>query len=132
VSALYPFGYGLSYTSFEFRDLRLEKQVIRAGESTAVLVDVRNAGERPGDEVVQMYVRDRVSSVTRPVRELKGFRKIHLGPGESATVSLPIGPDELSFTNIRKEWVVEPGEFDVLVGNSSREQDLTSVVLNVV
>ena len=132
VSALYPFGYGLSYTSFEFRNLRLEKQVIRAGESTAVLVDVRNAGERPGDEVVQMYVRDRVSSVTRPVRELKGFRKIHLGPGESATVSLPIGPDELSFTNIRKEWVVEPGEFDIHVGNSSREHDLTSVVLKVV
>ncbi len=132
VSPLYPFGYGLSYTSFEFRNVRLEKQLIRAGESTSVLVDVRNAGKRAGDEVVQVYIRDRVSSVTRPVRELKGFRKIHLGPGESVTVSLPVGPGELSFTNIRKEWVVEPGEFDVMVGNSSREQDLTTVVLTVV
>jgi beta-glucosidase len=66
------------------------------------------------------------------VKELKGFKKIHLLPGESATVALTIGPDQLSFTNIEKEWVVEPGEFDIMVGNSSRDQDLTRVVLNVI
>lgn len=131
VSPLYPFGYGLSYTSFTFGDARLEKSVIRAGETTTLFVDVRNTGERSGDEVVQMYVRDRVSSVTRPVKELKGFEKVHLEPAESKTVALEIGPDQLSFTDIHKEWVVEPGEFEIMVGNSSRDEDLTTVVLNV-
>jgi len=78
-----------------------------------------------------MYVRDLVSSVTRPVKELKGFQRVHLLPGESKTVALTIGPDQLSFTNIRKKWVVEPGEFEIMVGNSSRDQDLTRVILNV-
>jgi beta-glucosidase len=132
ISALYPFGYGLSYTNFEFSNVRLDQPVIRAGETTAVLVDVRNAGTRPGHEVIQMYIRDLVGSVTRPVRELKGFRKVHLRPGDSATVRLPIGPDQLSFTNIQRQWIVEPGEFEIMVGNSSRIQDLTTVILNVI
>ncbi len=131
VSPLYPFGFGLSYTTFAFSNVRLERAVIHAGESTAVLVDVRNTGSRPGDEVVQMYLRDIVGSVTRPVKELKGFRKVHLLPGETTTVALSIGPDQLSFTNIQREWVVEPGEFEVMIGNSSRDKDLTKVVLNV-
>jgi len=131
VSALYPFGYGMSYTSFAFSNVRLEKSVIRAGETTTVFVDVRNAGKRSGDEVVQMYVRDRVATVTRPVKELRGFRKIHLMPGESRSVALTIGPEELSFTNIHKEWIVEPGEFEIMVGNSSLDRDLTKIVLNV-
>jgi beta-glucosidase len=95
-------------------------------------VDVTNTGNRPGDEVVQMYIRDLVSSVTRPVKELKGFKKIHLLPGESTTVTLTIGPDQLSFTDIQKEWVVESGAFEIMVGNSSRDQDLSKVVLNVI
>jgi len=132
VSALYPFGYGLSYTTFAFSNVTLEKSVIRVGETTAVRVDVRNAGKRAGDEVVQLYIRDRVSSVTRPVKELRGFKKIHLEPGESAAVALEVGPDQLSFTNIHREWCVEPGEFDIMVGNSSRDQDLTKVMLNVI
>jgi beta-glucosidase len=132
VSALYPFGYGLSYTTFSFRNVRLARPVIRADETTTVTVEVTNTGARAGDEVVQLYIRDLVSSVTRPVRELKGFRKIHLLPGESASVAFTIGPDQLSFTNIRREWGVEPGEFEILVGNSSREQDLTGVLLNVI
>ncbi|HEX7573906.1 MAG TPA: glycoside hydrolase family 3 N-terminal domain-containing protein, partial [Bacteroidota bacterium] len=132
VSSLYPFGYGLSYTTFAFSNMRLEKSVIRSDESTTVLVDVTNTGKRPGDEVVQMYIRDLVSSVTRPVKELRGFKKVHLLSGESTTVALTIAPDQLSFTNIQKEWVVEPGAFEIMVGNSSRDQDLTRVVLNVI
>jgi beta-xylosidase len=132
VSALYPFGYGMSYTSFSVSSVRLEKSVIRSDESTTVYAEVRNTGSREGDEVVQMYIRDLVSSVTRPVKELRGFTKIHLKPDESATVTLTVGPEQLSCTNIRKERVVEPGDFEVMVGNSSRDQDLTKVVLQVV
>jgi beta-glucosidase len=132
VSALYPFGFGLSYTTFAFSNVRLAKPVIRVDETTTVLIDVKNVGKRPGDEIVQMYVRDLVSSVTRPVKELKGFKKIHLLPDESKTVALTIGPDQLSFTNIDREWVVEPGEFEIMIGNSSRDQDLTKIVLNVI
>jgi beta-glucosidase len=132
VAAMYPFGYGLSYTTFAFSNVRLDKPVIRVDETTTVCVDVKNAGTRPGDEVVQLYVRDLVSSVTRPVKELKGFKKIHLLPGESRTVVLAIGPDQLSFTNLRKQWVVEPGEFEIMVGSSSRDQDVTKLMLTVV
>ncbi len=131
VTALYPFGYGLSYTAFSFDNLRLANPDIQVNESTLVYVDVRNVGARAGDEVVQMYIRDRVSSATRPVKELKGFTKIHLEPGETTTVALAISPDLLAFTNLEKEWVVEPGEFDIMVGNSSRDQDLRTIVLHV-
>jgi beta-glucosidase len=131
VTQLYPFGYGLSYTTFAFSNVRLEKPVIRVGETTIVCVDVKNVGTRPGDEVAQMYIRDLVSSVTRPVKELKGFKRIHLLPGESKTVAFTIGPEQLSFTNIDREQVVEPGEFEIMVGNSSRNQDLSEVVLTV-
>ncbi len=131
VTPLYPFGYGLSYTSFELSNIRLEKSVITADESTRVLVDVRNTGDRAGQEVVQLYIRDVVSSATRPVKELKGFRKIHLESNASETVVLSIGPDQLSFTGIRGEWAVEPGEFEIMVGQSSRDQDLKTVRLTV-
>src|SRR5262249_51981483 len=129
VLPLYPFGFGLSYTTFTFGPPRLEKPAIRRNESTKLLVDVTNSGERPGDEVVQMYVRDRVSSVTRPVKELKGFERISLVPGQTKTVSLDITPDQLAFWNIDKEYVVEPGEFDIMVGPNS--VDLQSTLLNV-
>jgi len=131
VSPLYAFGYGLSYTTFLLSNLRLEKPTIHPAESTAVLVDVKNMGTRAGEEVVQMYIHDMVSSVTRPLKELKAFKKIHLDPGESKTVALTIGPDQLSFTNIRKQWVVESGEFEIMVGNSSRDQDLVKTILHV-
>jgi beta-xylosidase len=131
VAPLYPFGYGLSYTAFSFSNVRLEKSSIRPAESTTAYVDVQNVGTQSGEEVVQMYVRDLVSSATRPVKELKGFAKVHLEPNESTTVALTIGPDQLSFTNIRKEYVVEPGEFEIMVGSSSRDEDLTKVILTV-
>jgi len=132
ISALYTFGYGLSYTTFQFTNVRLEKPIIKTDESTKVLVDVKNTGKRAGDEVVQVYIRDVVSSVTRPVKELREFRKISLNPGESQTVSFVIAPEQLSFTNIAKKLVVEAGDFEVMVGNSSRDQDLMKVVLRVV
>jgi beta-glucosidase len=131
VSPLYAFGFGLSYTTFDIGKPRLGKAVLRNGESTVVHVDVANTGERAGDEVVQMYIRDRVSSVTRPVKELKGFQRITLEPGEKRTVSLPITPEHLAFFNIDMEWVVEPGEFEIMVGNSSRDGDLQKIVLRV-
>ena len=131
ISALYPFGYGLSYTSFSFAHVRLEKPVIRANESTKVFVDVENTGNLAGDEVVQVYIRDVVSSVTRPVKELKEFKKISLKPGESQTIAFTISPEQLSFTNIDMKYTVEPGDFEIMVGSSSRDSDLEKLTLTV-
>ncbi len=131
VTPLYAFGFGLSYTRFEFGTPRLKKSVIGRNEFTVVRVDVTNTGPRAGDEVVQMYIRDKVSSVTRPVKELKGFQRITLAPGETKTVSLEIAPEHLAFYDIDMKYAVEPGEFEILVGNSSRDQDLQKVTLRV-
>jgi beta-glucosidase len=131
VSPLYAFGFGLSYTTFKFGKPRLKKATIRKNESTSVLVDVTNIGKRPGDEVVQMYIRDKVSSVTRPVKELKGFQRITLEPGQKKRVSLDITPESLAFHNIDMKYVVEPGEFEIMVGNSSRDEDLQIILLRV-
>jgi len=131
VTPLHPFGYGLSYTTFGFSNLRLEKSTIQTHESTKAYIDVANTGTRPGEEVVQIYIRDIFSSVTRPVKELKGFEKICLEPGESKTVALTILPEHLAFTNVNMEYKVEPGDFEIMVGNSSRDQDLDKVVLHV-
>jgi beta-glucosidase len=100
-------------------------------EATHVLVDITNTGSRRGDEVVQMYIRDVVSSVTRPVKELKGFQRVTLDPGETRTVSFPITPDRLAFYDIDMVYRVEPGEFRIMVGSSSRDEDLQTVVLRV-
>ena len=131
VSPLYPFGFGLSYTTFAFKTPRLAKKKIRRGESTRLLVDVKNTGKRPGTEVVQLYIRDCVSSVTRPVKELKGFRKIFLRPGETRTVALEITPESLAFYDIHIKYVVEPGNFEIMVGNSSSDAYLQKVILTV-
>ena len=96
-----------------------------------MLVDVTNTGQRQGTEVVQMYIRDRISSVTRPVKELKGFRKISLQPVQTQTVALDITPESLAFYDVNMNYVVEPGEFDIVVGSSSRDCDLQKVVLTV-
>ncbi len=131
VSPLYAFGYGLSYTTFEIKNIRLARKTIRRSEATRVLADVTNTGNRPGTEVVQMYIRDRVSSVTRPIKELKGFKKVSLQPGETQTVAIDITPASLAFYDINMKYVVEPGEFEVMVGSSSRDADLQKVVLQV-
>jgi beta-glucosidase len=131
VSPLYAFGYGLGYTTFAIDNVRLDKKTIRANGSTRVMADVTNTGKREGAEVVQMYVRDIVSSVTRPVKELKGFRKVTLRPGEKKTLSFDITPDLLAFYDVNMKYVVEPGEFFIMVGNSSRDQDLKKVTLTI-
>jgi beta-glucosidase len=131
VSPLYPFGFGLSYTTFSFRNVRLRKGKIGLKGTTQVLVDVTNTGGRVGTETVQMYIRDCVSSVTRPVKELKGFQKISLQAGETRTVTLDITPESLAFHDVSMKYIVEPGEFEIMVGNSSRDSDLQKVVLTV-
>ena len=126
-----PFGFGLSYTTFAFHNVRLAKKCLRRNGATQVLVDVTNTGPRPGTEVAQMYIRDRISSVTRPVKELKGFTKISLNPGETQTVAIEITPESLAFHDVNMNYVVEPGEFEILVGNSSPDADLQKVILTV-
>ncbi len=129
---LYHFGYGLSYTKFRFDNLKLSKRKIRKNETVTVKVDVSNTGRYAGDEIVQLYIRDKVSSVTRPVKELKGFKRISLKPGETKTVALEIKPEQLAFHNIDFKFVVEPGEFEIMVGNSSRDVDLLKTTLTVI
>ena len=131
VTPLYPFGHGLSYTTFALTNLRLKNKRIKHNGSTKVLVDVTNTGKREGSEVVQMYIRDLISSVTRPVKELKGFQKVFLNPGEKKTVELEIRPESLAFYNIEMKYVVEPGEFEIMIGTSSRDSDLQKIVLQV-
>jgi beta-glucosidase len=126
---LYPFGYGLSYTSFDIGAPRLERETIRAGETVKVSVDVRNTGRRAGDEVVQLYVRDDEASVTRPVIELKRFRRVTLQPGERRTVTFELEPDDLALWNVEMKRVVEPGTFTIHAGPNS--VDLKSARLTV-
>ncbi|MES2158720.1 MAG: glycoside hydrolase family 3 N-terminal domain-containing protein [Pseudomonadota bacterium] len=126
---LYPFGFGLSYTTFALSPPRLSAASIGTGGTTTVSVDVRNSGARAGDEVVQLYIRDKVSSVTRPIKELKGFERVTLKPGEVRTVTFTIRPESLWMWNDKMERVVEPGDFEVMTGNSSVA--LQSVTLTV-
>lgn len=115
----YPFGYGLSYTTFVYDQLRVSAPALTADGAITVTARVRNAGQRAGEEVVQLYVRDRVGSVTRPVRELKGFRKIELAAGEARDVSFQLTPADLSFWRRDMTFGAEPGDFDVFVGADS-------------
>jgi beta-glucosidase len=126
---LYPFGYGLSYTTFDISAPRLARASIRANEPVRVTVDVANTGRRPGDEVVQLYVRDDESSVTRPVIELKRFQRVRLQPGERRTVTFELAPDDLALWNVHMKRVVEPGTFTISAGPNS--VDLKSVKLTV-
>lgn len=124
---LFPFGHGLSYTTFAFDNLRVTPQQIAPDGETVVSVEVTNTGQRAGDEVVQLYLRDQVSSVTRPVKELKGFRRITLQPGETQMVEFGLGPDQLQFLDAHMQPVVEPGLFDVMVGGSSSNLETTTL-----
>ncbi len=132
VSPLFAFGFGLSYTQFSLASLRLADSQIPLDGATQALVDVTNTGARAGTEVVQLYIRDCVSSVTRPVKELKAFEKIALQPGETRTVALPINAESLAFWDVHMKYVVEPGDFEIMVGTSSRDGDLQKVRLTVV
>ncbi|MCD7972216.1 MAG: glycoside hydrolase family 3 C-terminal domain-containing protein [Candidatus Azobacteroides sp.] len=129
-SPLYPFGYGLSYTTFEYSSIRLDKNELTKDSPIMASVTVKNTGNYKAAEVVQLYIRDLVSgSVTRPVKELKGFRKITLEPGESEEVSFEITEEMLRFWNTRNEWISEPGDFHLFIGSSSADVKQAHFVL---
>jgi len=127
---LYPFGFGLSYTTFRYSNLKITKPKIGANEETTVTVDITNTGNRRGDEVAQMYIRDDVSSVTRPVKELKDFARVSIEPGQTRTVTFTVTPAKLQFYNREMKRVVEPGTFQIMVGGNS--VDLIKQTLEVV
>jgi beta-glucosidase len=127
---LFPFGYGLSYTQFHFENVRVEPKSILPGGSAKVSVDITNTGSRAGDEVAQLYIHQRVASVTRPVMQLRGFKRVSLEPGQKITVDFTLTPEDLSLIDVNMNRVVEPGTFDLMVGASSAET--TSIALEVV
>ena len=122
---VFAFGHGLSYTTFEYGDIKLSQNDFKSGGSIKVNVEVSNTGDRAGVEVVQLYIRDLVGSITRPVLELKGFEKISLEPNETKTVSFEISEKTIEFYTINKKWEAEPGKFKLFIGSSSK--DLKSV-----
>ena len=124
---LYPFGYGLSYTSFSYSDVMVSSRSLKGNQSLKVSVLLTNTGKTDGKEVVQMYIRDVVGTVTRPVKELKGFQKIELKAGESKTVSFTITPADLKFYNYDLKYDWEPGEFQIMIGGNSRDVKMTMV-----
>ena len=118
---LFPFGYGLSYTTFAYDKLHLSADTLRMNEILTITANLTNAGKYAGTEVVQLYVRDKVGSVTRPVKELKGFQRIALQPGETKTVTFELPISDLAFWNIDMKKVVEPGEFTLWIGTNSSD-----------
>jgi beta-glucosidase len=126
---LYPFGFGLSYTNFTYSDIKLSASEITSADSLRVSIEVTNTGTRDGSEVVQLYIRDLVGSVTRPVKELKGFQKISLKAGETRTVNFTLGKQDLSFYNAELKFESEPGDFQVFIGGNSRDVKQAAFVL---
>lgn len=125
---LFPFGFGLSYTAFEYADLSFDRQAIEPGDSTVVRFTVTNTGAREGDEVVQLYLHDESASVVRPVTELKAFDRIHLKPGETKNVRVAITPDMLSMLDADLKTVIEPGDFRIMIGSSSKDIRLRGIL----
>jgi beta-glucosidase len=128
---LYPFGYGLSYTNFEYSTPQLSESVLNPNGTVIVSVEVKNTGNFDGKEVVQMYIRDQISSATRPVKELKGYKRIFLKKGASEKVSFEIDKETLAFYDIEMNYCVEPGDFSIMVGSSSDKKDLKVTTLTV-
>jgi beta-glucosidase len=119
-SPLYPFGYGLSYTRFAYSNLRVSQPAVKVGQTVEVSVDVENSGGRAGDEVVQLYIHQQAGGASRPVRELKGFQRVALAPGEKKTVRFTLAKAEMSYWSPReKVWVQEPAAFDIWAGGDS-------------
>jgi len=119
--ALFPFGFGLSYTTFDYSDLKINNITPKIGDDILVSFNLTNAGNREGAEVAQLYIRDRVASNIRPLKELKGFKKIRLEPGESKLVTFTLNQESLGFYSSNGEFLVESGDFDVFVGGNSKE-----------
>jgi beta-glucosidase len=130
IAPLFPFGFGLSYTTFAYAKVRLSRDHIAPTGKTTAMVDVTNTGTRAGDEVVQLYIRDEVSFATRPVKELRGFQRVHLNAGETKTISFEIGPDHLSYHGLGMKRVVEPGKFQIMIGTSSADLQSVSLMVN--
>lgn len=130
---LYPFGYGLSYTSFRYSNLKLSKQIIPNDGKTQIIasVTIENTGQRDGVEICQLYINDLVSSVSRPVKELKDFLRVGLKAGEKRTVEFTITPDKLAFYDLNMNPIVEAGEFEVMIGGSSRDEDLQKATFTI-
>ena len=128
---LYPFGYGLSYTKFNYSKPKLLNSKFDNNSIIKVQVEVTNSGDMDGDEVVQLYIRDKVSSVTRPVKELKGYKRVHLKVGETKNVIFEINPESLAFYDIDMKYVVEPGSFNIMTGSSSHFKSLKTVELTI-
>jgi len=118
---LYEFGYGLSYTTFEYSNLQISPKEIGTAGEVEISVDVKNTGKREGTEIVQLYFNDVISSVTTPVKELRGFEKIHLNPDETKNVKLKLTPEHLKLLDRNMKWIVEPGTFDIMIGSSSQD-----------
>jgi beta-glucosidase len=128
---LFPFGFGLSYTRFEYTDLQLSRKDIKRSDSVTVTCTIKNTGARQGEEVVQLYIKDELASLARPVMELKGFQRLSLEPGEEKKVAFRIGPDAFSMLDANLKKIVEPGEFRIMIGASSRDIRLkTTLVVN--
>lgn len=130
---LYPFGYGLSYTKFKYSNLVLSDTVIENDGKSAIKaqITIENIGNREGTEVCQLYINDIVSSVARPVKELKDFRRVTLKAGEKQTIEFIITPDKLAFYDVDMKLKIEPGEFKVMIGGSCKDEDLQQVTFNV-
>ncbi|MCD4769783.1 MAG: fibronectin type III-like domain-contianing protein, partial [Bacteroidales bacterium] len=116
---LFPFGHGLSYTEFKYSNLKTSNDIINIGDKITINISVKNTGDRTGKEVVQLYLRDKVASVSIPVKRLRGFKKIDLQPGEEKVVSFTLTPEDLKLWNKNMEFVVEPGEFEIMIGSSA-------------
>jgi beta-glucosidase len=129
ISPLYSFGHGLSYTNFAYKNLKISTSSMKADGSATVTVDVTNTGKRAGDEIVQLYIHDLVSTLTRPVKELKDFARISLNAGETKTVSFKITGDKLKYLDENMKEIVEPGEFEIMVGGSSLKTDVVKLVV---
>ena len=119
--ALYPFGFGLSYTQFEFSNLKIAAEKYTANEKIKVSVDIKNTGKYDGDEVVQLYLKDKVSSVTVYETQLRGFERVHLKVGETKTIQFELSPNDLKLYDKNMNWVVEPGAFEIQIGSSSED-----------
>ena len=128
---LYPFGYGLSYTSYKYSTPLLSDSTLNKENTILVTTEITNTGEVDGEEVAQLYIRDNVSSVTRPVKELKGYQRVFLKAGETKKIKFTLNSESLAFYDINMNYVVEPGTFTIMTGSSSKNKDLKKTILTV-
>ena len=127
---LYSFGFGLSYTKFEISEPKLNSSKFKNG-ILSITVDVKNIGEIAGDEIVQLYISDKFSSITRPIKELKAYKRVSLKPRESKKITFELEKSAFAFYDSEMNYIVEAGEFNILVGNSSRDEDLKSTSFSI-